>query len=46
MGINRQKVLEPRRTLFWCEHCDRARVAPGGRCPVCRQRASKRRLRK
>lgn len=43
---NRQKKLAPRLGQYWCG-CDRAKISPGQKCPVCRRRTpkAKRRLR-
>jgi len=46
MGVNRDKVLEPRKVRFWCPSCDRALISDGARCPVCGKRKLPKRRKK
>ena len=42
---NRQKVLLPRKTKFYCLRCDAGFVRPGGKCNNCGKKTiGKRRL--
>ena len=42
---NRQKSLAPRKVKFYCG-CDFAIVRPWAKCPVCKSRNGRRRLKK
>lgn len=33
---NREKVIEPKAGIWWCNNCDRNLVALGKKCPVCK----------
>ena len=41
---NREKKLYPRKVKSYCFSCDMALVRPGGKCPNCGSRMTKRRL--
>lgn len=43
---NRQKRLEPRLGIFWCEKCDANLVSRGGKCSYCKRKTRTRRLKK
>lgn len=42
---NRDKKLQPRLGLFWCD-CDMSKVGHGEKCKKCRRVTGKRRLKK
>jgi len=33
---NREKRMTPKLGRWWCDSCDRAEVAVGQKCPVCK----------
>ena len=42
---NRDKVLSPRRRIFWCL-CDRNLISPWKKCSVCGRRNDRKRLKR
>ncbi len=42
---NREKSLAPKTGKGWCDHCDRAIVGHGEKCPICRRKNGTRTLR-
>jgi hypothetical protein len=41
---NREKKLQLKKGIYWCDHCDRALVGDWERCPVCSRRSGVKRI--
>ena len=42
---NREKAMQPSPGLHWCLSCDQARIGQTGKCPVCGDRANRKKRR-
>jgi rubrerythrin len=45
-GSNRDKAKQAKKDKFWCKSCDMAMTGEGSKCPICGNRANRKRNKK